>query len=221
MAIKNVNTHCSCPYQGIGVCKHVVAAAIIWDEKMGIKRPDDKMIAEKTASEPDTNTRKQVRDFYAEPLKANLYRLRNFSKEFGTWTRPHSILPDIPAIDLATSAPLSMKEIGYALKQMIKWSKRKTYDHYFCAGEMIAAFCMVISVIKARLKALDINEAADILLYAQEFHNKELLQVIDDSENMRTFSEAYLDDLKEAIVQTKIEDIHEKLDRYKENRGNY
>jgi hypothetical protein len=221
MATKNVQTACNCPFHGPGVCKHVVATAIIWDEKRGIKRPGERDLMKSCMPEPDTSGRVKLRQMDKNPLDADLNDLRQFYKLAGLWSRPHAKLPDMPNIDINPKEPLTMREVEKALKQIVKWSSRSAYDYYFCAGEMIAAFCEVIKVVKSRIAVSDIGLVVDILLFAQQFHNKDFLQAIDDSEGMRSFSEAYLDDLSKAIQAAKVGDLKAKLDEFERNKGNY
>jgi uncharacterized Zn finger protein len=57
---KNIKTACGCPYESGGVCKHIIATAIVWYEKLGIGRPDKSTVAEKTAAEPAHATRSMI-----------------------------------------------------------------------------------------------------------------------------------------------------------------
>jgi hypothetical protein len=127
----------------------------------------------------------------------------------------------MPNIDINPKEPLTMKEVEKSLKQIVKWSTLSAYDHYFMCGKMIAAFCEVIKVVKSRLLATDISLSDDILLFTQQFHNKEFLQFIDDSEGQRSVSEAYLDDLSKAIQSVKAGDLKAKLEEFDQNKGNY
>jgi len=218
----NVDTSCTCPFRGPGICKHIVASAIVWDrEDKGAIPPEEIDIKHDCMPEPDNSGRNKIKQIYADPLNADLNDLRHIEKLTGGWTKPHAKLPDMPAIDINPKEPLSMKEVEKALKQIVKWSSRSAYDHYFCCGEMIAAFCEVIKVIKSRLPATDLGLGADILLFAQQFHNREFLQSVDDSEGMRSVSEAYLDDLYRTILEKKQGDAKGKIESFDKNRGNY
>lgn len=217
----NVDTSCTCPFRGYGVCKHVVAAAIVWDEKRGIKRPGPRDLIKFCMPEPDNSGRVKLKQMDKNPLDADLNNLRQFYKLAGLWSRPHAKLPDMPTMDINPKEPLTMQEVEKALKQIVKWSTRSAYDHYFCCGEMIAAFCEVIKVIKSRLPATDAVLSIDILLYAQQFHNREFLQSIDDSEGQRSVSEAYLDDLYKAVAARQTGDMKTKLEEFGNNKGNY
>jgi len=214
----NVDTSCTCPFRGPGICKHIVAAAIVWDrEDKGASPPEETDIKYDCMPEPDNSGRNKIKQMYANPLKADLNDLRQFYKLAGEWSRPHAKLPDMPTMDINPKEPLTKQEVEKALKQIVKWSNRSRYDHYFCCGEMIAAFCEVVKVVKSRLDATDQGIRTDIVLFCQEFHNSSFLQAIDDSEGMRVFSEAYLDDLFDSILQKPDEDIV----KFKRNRENY
>ncbi|HRU39225.1 MAG TPA: hypothetical protein P5511_05050 [Candidatus Goldiibacteriota bacterium] len=218
----NVDTSCTCPFRGPGVCKHIVASALVWDREMvGVTPPEDREIESQCMPEPDNSGRLKLREMEKNPLDADLNDLRQFYELAGLWSRPHAKLPDMPAMDINPKEPLTMKEVEKALKQIAKWSSRSAYDHYFCAGEMIAAFCEVIKVIKSRLTATEAALSVDILLYAQRFHNKEFLRSIDDSDGMRLVSEAYLDDLCKAIATGQTGDMKAKLLEFEKNKGNY
>lgn len=218
----NVDTSCTCPFRGPGICKHIVAAALVWDrEDKGVSPPEEIDIKHDCMPEPDNSGRVKLRQMDKNPLDADLNDLRQFYKLAGLWSRPHAKLPDIPTMDINPQEPLTMKEVEMALKQIVKWSSRSAYDHYFCCGEMIAAFCEVIKVIKSRLPATDVSISVDILLYVQQFHNKEFLQSVDDSEGQRFISEAYLDDLYLAITASQPGALKDKLDEFEKNKGNY
>lgn len=213
---------CSCPYKK-GVCKHIVATAILWDESRGIARPSK----EKTESQPQIGTsKKQFLSVFNDPLNANLEDLRCFAEKRGMWSRPHSHLPEMPKFNTDISEPLRLTEIKSAFKEMERWSRRAKYDPYFCAGEMIAAFCEVLRIIKKRLSVTAPMVAVDSLLEAQKFHYDLLQRLIDDSDGYWQINEAHLEDIYETLrnmsdSNVKRASIDKKLEEYVSQQGKY
>ncbi len=225
MKIKNVDTSCTCPFRGPGVCKHIVASAIVWDKyDKGVSPPEEIDIKHDCMPEPDNSGRNKLREMYADPGRVNLDDLRNIWALTGAWTRPHAKIPPEMPIDIVQpyfSKEEAIEDLKKDFKRLMKYTKRRNYDPYFCAPEMIANFCQIIANTELFLmySAPEIVVAA--LLYAQQFHNKELMQAIDDSEGMRVFSEAYLDDLCKSIAARQLGDIKGRLDEFERNKGNY
>lgn len=198
-----ISNKCTCPYSS-GACKHMVATAIIWDEKRGILSPDDNKVKIYTVPPPAVS-RAQINRMFAKPLEADLQVLRTLAEEHGRWSRPHSKLPDRPNFSDDEKEPLKREEVKEAFKEITKWSRRAKYDPYFCAGEMVAAYCEVIKVVKKRLSVSESLIVADILLDAQKFHYKLVTQLIDSSDGLHVFTEAYLEDLSEALKKTAVD----------------
>ncbi len=192
---------CTCPYQG-DVCKHMVATAIVWDEWRGLPRPSTEDIETATIPPPPV-TRAQIHAVFASPLKADLDVLRLASESTG-WSRPHSRLPTHPKFETNTAIPVTLQEVHKAWHEIERWTNRKTYDPYFCAGEMIAAFCEVLRIMKKRLAVTSPLVAAAILREAQQFHYTLVMTLIDDSDGHWQITEAHLDDMYESLQKTPV-----------------
>jgi len=194
-----IGKKCNCPYSrdtstSHAPCKHMIAVAILWDEIRGIKRPSKDEIEFDTIP-PPLVTRSQYVSLFKNPLKADLELLRIAAEEIGSWSRPHSRLPNMPHFSNNEDEPLSNKEIRKAFREIGSWTNRKRYDYYFCAGEMVAAFCEVMRLVKKRLKVSSPMEAAKILREAQKFHYELVMELIDDSNGLHAFTEAHLEDI--------------------------
>lgn len=198
-----ISNKCTCPYS-YGACKHAVATAIIWDEKRGIASPDAGKVEAYTVP-PSTISRANINKMFAKPLQADLQVLRTLVDEQGRWSRPHSKLPERPNFCDDENKPLDEEEIKKTSKEITAWARRPKYDPYFCAGEMVAAYCEVIKSIKKRLPVSEPLIVAAILLDAQKFHYKLVMQLIDSSDGLHVFTEAYLEDLAGALKKITID----------------
>jgi hypothetical protein len=225
-----ISRRCNCPYSKDASsrrasCKHMIAVAILWDEARGIKRPTKEEIESYTIS-PPLVTRSQIDKLYRDPLNADLEILRIAADESGHWSRPHARLPNLPNFITDEKTPLTNEEVKKAFSQIKSWSNRRHYDPYFCAGEMVAAFCEVARIIKKRLLNTPPVIAAQILREAQKFHYIIIMQLIDDSDGLHVFTEAHLDDiyqkLKEVQISEKEKNIFgEKLREFDSHRDDY
>lgn len=229
-APNGISQNCDCPYytdQGF-VCKHIVAAAIVWDSLRGIPKPEYHHVEIATVPPPRLS-RREIGELFRNPLKADLEKVRILAEEtaFDGRARPHSQLPKAPK-KLITSAesPISSREISACLTEIRSWVRRTGFDPYFCSGEMVAALCELLRVIAIRLPVSDKAEAVLILLNLQEFNREMVTEMIDDSQGNRVFSEAHLDDLCERLSAIDQDDpdyefIHRKLNVYERERGEY
>jgi len=202
-AANGLSKKCDCPYAAgsksyHAACKHMAAVAIVWDKLRGLSSPDGSTVEHRTVPPPKVSGA-QITALFKYPLKADLAILRIVVDERGGWTRPHSKLPDCPVFCDDVNLPLSLDELKIAFREMVKWTKRRAYDPYFCAGEMTAAFCQLLRIAKTRIAASDAVISAQFLLEAQLFHYKLVQDLIDDSDGMHKFLTAYLDDFHEAI----------------------
>ncbi|MBI3775302.1 MAG: SWIM zinc finger family protein [Gammaproteobacteria bacterium] len=220
---------CDCPYDGgtssgRAICKHLVAVALAWDALRGIPRPTATEVEQVTIPPPEIS-RRQINALFADPLHADLELLRIYA-EAGKWSRPHSQLPKMPPIKVEASRPLSVKEITRVFETMRRWADRTTFDPYFCAGEMMAAFCEVLRVIRARITATPTPVAAEALIIAQRFHRTLVLELIDDSDGLHEFGEAHLDDLfamikDRAVPLDQRAIVRKRLAAFEAGRGDY
>lgn len=225
-----ISKKCTCPYAHgsearHAACKHMVAVAIVWDEKRNIPSPDDRSIKAYTVPPPDIS-RAQINKIFAKPLQADLNLLRFMAEKRGSWSRPHSKLPDRPYFSDDETKPLNREEIQEAFKEMIQWTRRSRYDPYFCAGEMVAAYCEIMRSLKRRMAVSDPLVIASILLEAQKFHYRLVMELIDDSDGLHVFTEAHLENVFEALKgiaaasKLKVELVN-MLNEYEANRDNY
>lgn len=197
---------CNCPYAaGTGVrspaCKHMVAAAIVWDGKRHLERPSREEIETDTIP-PPLVSRFDLERAHQNPISANLEILRLSSSDGSS--RPHSRLPLMPEMEGNPEKPLTLLEAKKLFRTLIRWTRLSGYDKYFCAGEMVAAFCEVLRVFKKRLPKTDPLLGGDILREAQKFHYKLILELVDDSDGLHTFSEAHLDAIAETLKNRKV-----------------
>jgi hypothetical protein len=181
---------CTCPVSGgQNSCKHLIALAIVADQLLGIPPPDAEEV-EAVAIPPPLISRADIEAMYRDPLNVNLTTLRLAASESGSWSRPHSRLPDAPK--MSDSGPLSVGEIKQALKEMERWSRHRNFDLYFCAGEMMAGFCCLLRLIGQRAQETSAEIMVEILEKAAEFHHRLVFELIDDSEGVHQFGEAHL-----------------------------
>ncbi len=180
-----ISRDCSCPYPK-GICKHMVATAIIWDEMRRIKRPDKKAIKSYTIAPPAVS-RREIDILFNDPLNANLNILRIAADVFARSPREHSRLPNCPKIDFDDKSPLKLKEIEKAFREMERWGKRLTYDPYFCAGEMAAAFCELLQVIEKRISVSEPGVAILIMAHCVDWYYRGFNQMVDSSDGVWLF----------------------------------
>lgn len=197
-----ISKKCSCPYAERNAqkpCKHMIATAILWDEVRGMSRPTADEI-EDHAIPPPLVSRSQIVSAFDDPLHADLDVLRLAVEDFALSPRAHARLPNIPRFEPQADIPLSLKEVQNAWREIRSWSRRRTYDRYFCAGEMVAAFCEVMRTIFRRMPSSEIIVGARILRSAQEFHYCLIQECVDDSDGLHAFTEAYLEELYRLLI---------------------
>jgi hypothetical protein len=225
-----IKKKCTCPYAGNGslrgpVCKHMVAVAILWDKKRQLNVPTDEEIEENTIAEPAV-TKQDAEEAHSDPLHADLEVVRLAASELSRSAKPHSRLPLMPKMIWETSRPVTQSEVKKALQTISRWVRRSDYDNYYCAGEMVAAFCEVLRRVLRRALATSPLVLAAILLDAQKFHYKLVQELIDDSDGLHVFSEEHLDELRDVIKSLKPkpqdkQSIDEKLWNYDVHRDDY
>jgi hypothetical protein len=186
-----LNRRCSCPYQG-DFCKHLVALAIVWDRSRGLEPPTQAEVEHDAVPSPLVTPR-QVDALHAKPLKADLGILRIAASEMGSWSRPHTHLPDKPQ-SVSLDHVLTTDEIVGIGHELDRWTRRRGYDPYFCAGEMVAAYCETIRAM-FEYKPADARQAAAILLALERLHKVLVLELIDDSNGEHVFGEAHIEEL--------------------------
>ncbi len=191
-----ISKTCDCPYAAgsssqHAPCKHMIASAILWDESRGISRPNTETVEEETIP-PPVVSRAQLNAIFKDPLNADLDILRVYIDESGRWSRPHAHLPVMPAFVDLVLAPITIEEVKSALSEMNKWTSRRNFDPYFCAGEMVAAFCEVLRCVDKRLAVTPVDIGADILERLIAFNQKLMTEKLDTSDGVHVFSEEHL-----------------------------
>jgi len=181
-----IRKQCDCPYAARGICKHIVAAAIVWDEFRGFARPGSEMVHAETI-QPSPISGPQLTRCFADPLNADLDIIRVAVDYFGFSHKPHAVLPKCPRIESHEEAPLLLAEVKSALQEMASWNRRSRYNHYLCAGEMAAAFSELLDVIYHRLPATPPDEAVRIMLSCVDWYYTKFSNIIDDSDGVWIF----------------------------------
>jgi len=226
---RKILINCTCPYfkKNGHICKHIVAVAIVWDEKRGISRPSLDVVERGTVP-PSGFSRKDINRLFSKPLKADLDELRILPEvtALGGYVRPHSKLPKEPKIISDASNPLTTKELQNCYSQIKKWSHRQAYDPYFCSGEMVAAFCAMLRIIRKRLPVTPALVAVELLLSIQQFNITLVTELVDDSQGLHRFSEAHLDDIYDYLKTLSIDKGEQNqfeafLTQFEEIRGVY
>ncbi|MEE9238977.1 MAG: SWIM zinc finger family protein [Thermodesulfobacteriota bacterium] len=225
-----ISKQCNCPYYEGGTsrsvpCKHIIALAIVWDESRGIKRPSKKEV-EFNVIPPPFVTRSQIQAMYKNPINADLETLRIAAEERGSWSRPHARLPNMPRFSSDNQKPLSLRKIKTAFTQIEKWTDRRNYDYYFCAGEMVAAFCEIMRIVSKRILVTPPIVSAKILWEAQKFHYVLLMELVDDSDGLSVFTEAHLENVYKKLKKIQVPDqdraaFDKKLKEFTEHRDDY
>ncbi len=180
-----ISKNCTCPYP-YEVCKHLVATAIIWDRNHGIKIPTAKEIKMYTIK-PTPVRQRDFNKMFADPLSVDLDLLRIITDYSALSSKEHSRLPKSPRIESNEKVPLQFKEVKQALKEMKKWTRRKLYHSYFCAGEMSAAFCELLDVIKKREPTSNPNEMILIMAHCVDWYYRKFNQIVDGSDGVWLF----------------------------------
>ena len=186
-----LSRRCSCPYNG-DFCKHLVALAIVWDRVRGLEPPSESAV-ENEAVPPPLVTPRQVDAMFRQPLKVDLGVLRIAASEMGNWSRPHAHLPERPQ-SISIEHVLAPGEVKKMVLELQQWSRRQGYDPYFCAGEMVAAFCETVRALY-NIKPKDAGQAAELLLALERLHKTLILELIDDSNGEYVFGQAHIEEL--------------------------
>ncbi|MBN4056935.1 SWIM zinc finger family protein [bacterium AH-315-J21] len=225
---RGIKPKCDCPYftKNGRICKHLVAVAIAWDESRGIPRPKQTDVS--YATKPQRLSHGEINRLFSDSLNANLELVRVLPEKtaFSGRGRPHSQLPDIPRLCTDDCEPLTLKEIRGCFSEIKRWARRKTFDPYFCSGEMVAAFCEVLRIVARRLLVTPPSLSAEILVLCQRFNITMMTELIDDSLGLHELAECHLEEmyrlLKNASIpvrdSTQIESL---LKEYEELRGEY
>jgi hypothetical protein len=137
-----------------------------------------------------------VDDAFSSPLEADLDVLRVLNTTFAFRSRRrHEKLPKKPSFSGSKTRPLVAAEFDAALSQVASWAERGHFERYFCAGEMMAAFCEVLRCVLKRAEVSQSSVLGDVLLSAIQFEEKLVFGLIDDSSGDHVFSSAHIDAL--------------------------
>ncbi len=188
LVANGIRRDCSCPYPK-GICKHMVAVAILWDEMRGMKRPSNEEVKSYTIAPPAVS-RREIDTLFDSPLNADLDKLRVLVEHTAfpsSRLQTHARLPNCPKISTDRGKPLTQEEVIKALKEMERWTNRRSYDSYFCAGEMAAAFSELLDIIERRLSSSDPGEAILIMANCVNWYYQGFNQIIDGSDGVWIF----------------------------------
>ncbi len=228
-ASNGISRDCECAfYRKAGsICKHIVAVAICWDLRRGLAAPDCDEV-ERTALQRSTVSRRDIDNIFRKPNKADLALVRILPEvtALGGRGRLHSNLPEAPKALSDITDTLTTSQIKKCFSEIRSWSRRRAYDPYFCAGEMIAAFCQVMRTVTQHLEVTPVEVSAKVLVDAQSFHQVLVTELIDDSMGLRIVSEAQLDEVFAQIRQRCSDDggtarVEVLLQEYERRRGEY
>ena len=196
---------CDCAYsldgpQARPACKHMVAAAICWDESRRIIRPSKKDIDSHTLT-PAPISRQGIINLFKIPLRADLDKIRIIA-EYSSWRpQPHARLPNMPKISRDSRRPLKISEIKKAFSEMEKWAERSLYDPYFCAGEMSAAFCELLDVIKKRIDKTEAGEIILIIALCVDWFYRKFNKLIDGIEGVWIFPPVRIGNIVSILIR--------------------
>lgn len=196
---------CSCPYPA-EVCKHKVAAAIIWDKRHGIQPPTPEQV-KTDAILPSPISRKDINNMFKKPLNVDLDLLRIVVDFTAFSSKEHARLPKSPKIELSEIVPLQHDEVKSAFKEIERWSKRPRYDSYFCAGEMSAAFCELLDVIKKREPSSNPQQVILIIAYCIDWYYRKFHQMVDGSDGVWIFPYVRIGHIVSLLTQKYLSDI--------------
>lgn len=226
---ENLSRRCSCPYAESRMpqqppCKHMVGVALLWDKSRGAITPTKEEVETRTVP-PPTVTKADINALYRDPLAADLEVLR-MAVETSAYVKAHARLPSTPTALITRDEPVTSKEISRITAEMERWAQKTNFDPYFCAGEMVAAFCECIRELVRRIQPTPAMVLADVLLALQKYNRKLILSLIDDSDGLHEFTEAHLDMFYQKIAEKSAgvgpeSSVGQKLDEYVLGRGEY
>lgn len=222
---------CTCPYAQSGgprspACKHMVALALVWDKERNIERPTREEIETRTIT-PPLVSRFDIERAFQNPVVANLEVLRLAASENRGGARPHSRLPLAPSAAATDLTKLvTEEEAKLAFREIGRWARLPSFDRYFCAGEMIAAFCEVLRLFFQRTKNTSPLVLGNVLGIAQKFHYILVQELVDASDGFHVFAEAHLDHLRDLIKKLPLSKsdkqlLEQKLWDYEVHRDDY
>ncbi|MBU1089180.1 hypothetical protein KKF38_00075 [Patescibacteria group bacterium] len=198
-----IDYECGCPHfaRCDEVCKHIVAVALTRDKNKNLPLPTSADV-EKSAA---IDAGELIKRMYDDPLNVNLDHLRE-AADWGSWVRSHARLPKRPAMSADVSTPLTFREVETVFKRLEKWTDRRNYDVYFCAGEMAAGFCEVLDMIRGRASITTSAAMLEILLLCAKKADEFVLGWIDDSDGLHVFLIARLKRMIQEL-EARVDDI--------------
>ena len=192
---------CSCPYfeKNGWVCKHIIAAALMWDDARNVPSLtlEDAQIL---CIPPPDVTYADIKKAFDDPLHSDLNVIRLAADNTGNWSRPHVRLPEKPR---QCSMPFNnMNQLAQARKSLLHWPNRRGFDLYFCAGEMEAGFCEILRWLEISFITLSVTDRLSVLKIAAEMHH-EVIECIDGSDGIHIFGELHLLNLCDMVGNEK------------------
>jgi len=186
---------CTCKYFELNksTCKHIIAAALVWDRSRKVPDPEMETVEQSCIPEPDF-TSKDINQAYRDPINANLDILR---ADPTGWMRPHANLPKAP--NICQDKLTNVGQVKTGISELRSWTRKYKYDTYFCAGEMMAGFCELIRWVTTSIDNFGLNDKLIIATLLSSFHHELILERIDDSDGIHIFSEAQLENLLKII----------------------
>lgn len=191
---------CDCPYVGGEVCKHMVALGLLWDMERHIPVPTREDV-EEAAITPPLVSYANIQEQYKNPLSADLDIIRIAASESGSRSHAHTRFPNMPPMERAERIPVTKDEVEKAFREIVRWTRRKSYDRYYCAGEMVAAFCEIIRLVRIRGPITPAAGLAQILVAAQKFEHRLIDELIDNRDKLDGFTTAHIDDLASYVTR--------------------
>lgn len=188
---KYLKAYCDCPYfrGNQDYCKHIAAVAIARDSSKNLQLPSEKEVSG-LAIEVVSNFSQKVNQMFKHPLKADLDFLAKAS-DYSSWTRPHAKIPLNSTIDWV-SLGLSRKGVLNGLAKIKRLTNTRSYDIYFCAGEISAVFAKSLDAIIFRISFTSLKTSIEIFKEAVKFYYDKYLQMIDGSDGVWQIPQARL-----------------------------
>lgn len=170
--------------------------AAVCERGQGAPHPGGDRIVKVSSYAPGSISSRDFDEAWADPLNADLNVVRRAAAAFALPNRRgHERLPACPPFTTVPETAVSSSEFGDTVEEIASWSQRQHFDPYFCAGEMVAAFCEVLRRVRRRSGATSSLDLARILQAARAFADRLVFELIDDSNGDHVFAGAHLREL--------------------------
>lgn len=174
---------CDCQYMENNhedYCKHIVAAAIARDTKLGLPLPSENELENLTIEE-FPHLGKKLSEAFKNPLNAYLNAIA-CATDFSSWTRSHAKINAVSFVSLKkTLTPVLVKK---AFRKINSLSNKYKYDRYFCAGEVTAISAKTLDIILNQFSHLDNKTQMEIFFETVKFYYQIYLNMIDGSDGV-------------------------------------